>query len=96
MTIAGLTTDSAVSVVALPVYSDFQSNIFVDSVWLRSPVLQNGLSNEIGIRIVNEGGKDVKGVPVTLDIDGQKWHFLLSIFRHTPVMISLCSLYSIM
>ena len=75
MTIAGLTTDSAVSVVALPVYSDFQSNIFVDSVWLRSPVLQNGLSNEIGIRIVNEGGKDVKGVPVTLDIDGQKVAF---------------------
>lgn len=75
MTIAGLTTDSSVSVVALPVYSDFQSNIFVDSVWLRSPVLQNGLSNEIGIRIVNEGGKDVKGVPVTLDIDGQKVAF---------------------
>lgn len=75
MSIDALMADSSVSVVALPLHSDFQSNIYIDSVWLKSPVLQNGLSNEVGVRIVNEGAKDVKGTPVTLEIDGQNVAF---------------------
>ncbi len=75
MSMDALMADSSVIVVVFPLRSDFQSNIYIDSVWLRSPVLQNGLSNEIGVRIVNESAKDVKGLPVTLEIDGQNVAF---------------------
>lgn len=63
-------TDSTVQIIAVPMMSEFQSNVFVDSVWLSSPIMQAGLTNEINVRVANEGGKEVKGLPVSFTIDG--------------------------
>lgn len=62
-------SDSSLKVVALPMTSECKSNIFVDSVWLASPIVQVGLPNEIKARVVSQGAKEVKGLPVSLFVD---------------------------
>ncbi len=64
-----LKSDSTIQVVVFPLKSDFQNNIYIDSVWLQSPVLQKNMSNELNARIVNESSKDVKGIPVNFSLD---------------------------
>lgn len=65
----GIVADSAIQIVASPLASDFQQNVYVDTVWLSSPILQVGLSNEVNVEIVNESDKEIKGFPVNLEID---------------------------
>lgn len=75
MNIDGLVADSAIQIVAMPLKSDYQQNIYIDTVWLSSPILQKDLSNEINVRIVNESGKDINGLPVNFEIDGKSVAF---------------------
>ena len=70
MNMDGLVADSTIQLVAMPLASDYQQNIYIDTVWLSSPVLQSGLANEVNVRVVNESAKDVRGLPVYLEIDG--------------------------
>ena len=70
MNVEGIVADSAIQIVAMPLASDYQQNIYIDTVWLSSPVLQSGLANEVNVRVVNESAKDVRGLPVFLEIDG--------------------------
>ncbi|MDY6436390.1 MAG: BatA domain-containing protein [Bacteroidales bacterium] len=70
MDMRGIVADSAIQIVGLPLSSDYQQNIYIDTVWLSSPVLQTGLANEVNVRIVNDGGKEINGLPVYLEIDG--------------------------
>lgn len=65
----GIVADSAIQTVALPLASDYQQNVYVDTVWLSSPILQVGLSSEVNVEIVNESDKEIKGFPVNLEID---------------------------
>ena len=65
-----LKNDSTIQVVAFPMKSDFQNNIYIDSVWLLSPVLQKNMTNELNARIVNETSNDDKGIPVDFSLDG--------------------------
>lgn len=69
MLLDDLKTDTAIQVVAFPLHSDFQNNIYIDSVWLQSPVLQKNMTNELNARIVNETPNDVKGLPVNFSLD---------------------------
>lgn len=64
-----LENDSTIQVVVFPMKSDFQNNIYIDSVWIQSPVLQKNMSNELNARIVNESLNDVKGIPVNFSLD---------------------------
>lgn len=64
-----LNPDSTIQLVAFPLQSDFQNNIYIDSVWLQSPVLQKNMTNELNARIVNETANDVKGLPVNFSLD---------------------------
>ena len=64
-----LKNDTTIQVVVFPLKSDFQNNIYIDSVWLQSPVLQENMSNELNARIVNESSNDVKGIPVNFSLD---------------------------
>ena len=64
-----LKNDTTIQVVAFPLKSDFQNNIYIDSVWLQSPVLQKNMSNELNARIVNESSNDIKGIPVNFSLD---------------------------
>ena len=65
-----LKNDSTIQVVAFPLKSDFQNNIYIDSVWLQSPVLQRNMTNELNARIVNETSNDIKGIPIDFSLDG--------------------------
>lgn len=64
-----LKVDSSIQVVIIPLKSEFQNNIYIDSVWLQSPVLQKDITNELNARIVNETSNDVKGLPVNFSLD---------------------------
>ena len=75
MNMEGVTADSAIQIVAMPLASDYQQNIYIDTVWLSSPILQKGLANEINVRIVNESEKDINGLPVNFEIDGKSVAF---------------------
>jgi hypothetical protein len=71
MNLDGIVADSAIQIVAMPLQSDYQQNIYIDTVWLSSPILQKDLANEINVRVVNESGKEIKGLPVNFEIDGK-------------------------
>lgn len=75
MSVDGLVADSSIQLVAMPLKSDYQQNIYIDTVWLSSPILQKGLANEINVRVVNESGKDIDGLPVNFEIDGKSVAF---------------------
>lgn len=75
MNMDGLVADSAIQIVAMPLKSDCQQNIYIDTVWLSSPILQKGLANEISVRVVNESAKDINGLPVNFEIDGKSVAF---------------------
>ena len=69
MELNDLKNDTAIQLVVFPLKSDFQNNIYIDSVWLQSPVLQKNMANELNARIVNETSNDVKGLPVNFSLD---------------------------
>ena len=69
MNFRDLKNDSTIQVVIFPLKSDFQNNIYIDSVWLQSPVLQKNMTNELNARIVNETSDDIKGLPVNFSLD---------------------------
>ncbi len=69
MTSDDFKVDTTIQIVAFPLKSDFQNNIYIDSVWLQSPVLQKDMTNELNARIVNETANDIKGLPVNFSID---------------------------
>ena len=71
MNMEGVAADSAIQIVAMPLKSDYQQNIYIDTVWLSSPILQKDLANEINVRVVNESVKEIKGLPVNFEIDGK-------------------------
>ena len=75
MNMEGLVADSAIQIVAMPLKSDYQQNIYIDTVWLSSPILQKDLANEINVRVVNESEKDINGLPVNFEIDGKSVAF---------------------
>ena len=75
MNMEGLVADSAIQLVVMPLASDYQQNIYIDTVWLSSPILQKDLANEINVRIVNESGKDINGLPVNFEIDSKSVAF---------------------
>ena len=75
MNMEGVAADSAIQIVAMPLKSDYQQNIYIDTVWLSSPILQKDLANEINVRVVNESGKDINGLPVNFEIDGKSVAF---------------------
>lgn len=62
--------DSTLQIVAVPMAPVFLSNVYVDSVWLSSPIMQAGLTNEINVRVANQGDKEIKGLPVSFTMEG--------------------------
>ena len=62
--------DTAMHVVVVPMMPEFTTNLYIDSVWLASPIVQPRLTNDLNVRIVNEGDKEVKGLPVTFTMNG--------------------------
>ena len=67
----GVKPDSSLQVIAVPMSSSVQTNLSVDSVWLESPVMQAGLTNDLHVRVTNRGDKAVKGLPLNLNMEGK-------------------------
>ena len=62
--------DTAMQVVVVPMTPEFKTNLYIDSVWLASPIVQSGLTNDLMVRVVNQGDKEVKGLPVNFTMNG--------------------------
>lgn len=62
--------DSTLQLVAVPMIPEYTSNLYVDTVWLSSPILQVGLPNTLRVKVVNEGDKEVKGLPISFTMNG--------------------------
>ena len=62
--------DTTLQVVVVPMLPEFTSNLYIDSVWLASPIVQAGLTNDLMVRVVNQGDKEVKGLPVNFTMNG--------------------------
>lgn len=62
--------DTAMQVVVVPMIPEFTSNIYIDSVWLSSPIVQPGLTNDLNVHVINQGDKEVKGLPVNFTMNG--------------------------
>lgn len=71
MNVDGIAADSAVQLVVMPLSSDYQQNMYIDTVWLSSPILQTCLVNELNVRVVNESANEARSLPVNLEIDGK-------------------------
>lgn len=69
--LSGVQLDTALRIVVLPVQAEIQSNLSIDTVWLSSPVIQPGLSNDLHVKVSNHGEKAVKGLPLNLSMDGK-------------------------
>ena len=69
--LSGLQTDTSTQVVVVPMSASVQSNLSIDSVWLESPVMQMGLTNDLHLLVSNRGDKAVKGLPLNLTMDGK-------------------------
>ena len=62
--------DTTMQVVVVPMMPEFKTNLYIDSVWLASPIVQTGLTNDLMVRVVNQGDKEVKGMPVNFTMNG--------------------------
>lgn len=61
--------DSSIQIIAIPLKSDFRKNIYIDSVWVQSPILLKNMTHELNVRVVNETSTEIKGLPVNFSID---------------------------
>ena len=68
--LSAVKADTAMQVVVVPMIPEFKTNLYIDSVWLTSPVVQPELTNDLNVRIVNLGDKEVKGLPITFMMNG--------------------------
>lgn len=62
--------DTTMQVVVVPMTPTYTSNLYIDTVWLASPILQVEQPNSLNVRVVNEGDKEVKGLPVSFIMNG--------------------------
>ena len=62
--------DTTMQVVVVPMTPEFKTNLYIDSVWLASPIVQAGLTNDLMVRVVNQGEKEVKGMPINFTMNG--------------------------
>lgn len=64
-------TDSTVSYNALQIQAPVTGNLFIDSVWMQSPVRLHKANEKLQMRIVNTSDKNLENIPATLYINGK-------------------------
>lgn len=67
--LTGITPDSTMLVVAVPMRATSHANLSVDTLWLESPIAQVGMANELHALVTNHGDHEVKGLPINLSMD---------------------------
>ena len=71
---ASAPADSSVKVHLLALKANATSNVFIDTCYLESPVVQLGSPNELIVSLRNSGEKPVENIPVRLTINGYQRH----------------------
>ena len=61
-------TDSLNQIYLIPIVAATQGNIFIDSVWVESPVLQPKQNIELHYRIQNQSNTFVEDLPITMKV----------------------------
>ncbi len=56
----------------LPIQPEAEKNLYVDSVWFRTPVRMLDQEEELGIRLANTGEDAVEDIPVELHVNGKR------------------------
>ncbi len=64
--------DHGLPVYFLPLVAQRPDNLFVDSVWMESPVILAGQPVSIGVRVGNEGDRELTNQSLRLFINGQQ------------------------
>ncbi|HRS39668.1 MAG TPA: BatA domain-containing protein, partial [Bacteroidia bacterium] len=67
---ASAPADSSVKVHLLALKANATANVFIDTCYLESPVVQLGSPNELIVSLRNSGEKPVENIPVRLTING--------------------------
>jgi len=62
--------DSLLSIYIVPVQSEVESNIYIDSCWFDSPSRLPLQPDNLNVRIRNAGGKDIENLSVKLTLNG--------------------------
>ncbi len=70
--IENIKTDSAFKIHFVPILSQQQNNLYIDSCWFTSPVRQLNQPLELIVKIKNDSKNEVENVPVKLTINGQQ------------------------
>lgn len=63
-------TDSTMQLTLVPLAANKGNNVFIDSCWLASPVVQLNQQTELSIRVKNSGADAAENVPLKLSING--------------------------
>lgn len=64
--------DTSITYYLVPLQASKKDNLFLDSAWLSSPMLQVQQKNEVRFRIVNEGNSEVEDLTVKLNLNGNQ------------------------
>jgi uncharacterized membrane protein len=62
-------SDTSLNLVLVQSESSTKNNVYIDSCWFSSPVVQAGFVADLIVRIKNAGTEDIKGLPVQLKIN---------------------------
>lgn len=68
--LSALKNDSAIALSLIPLASSQKNNVFIDSCWMTSPVVQLNQPIEINVRLQNTGDNDAENIPLKLTING--------------------------
>ncbi|MFM9007866.1 MAG: hypothetical protein ACKORE_04710, partial [Bacteroidota bacterium] len=67
-----LTGDSTVKITLVALETQSTPNLYIDTCWMISPLVQLDQPSEMVVRVVNSGAKDAENVVVRLDINGSR------------------------
>jgi hypothetical protein len=65
-----LNADSALRIYFAPIKANAISNLYIDSVWLDSPLRYQGQGMRLRVRVVNSGAGDYEKIPLRLRLNG--------------------------
>lgn len=65
-----LPNDTSLRLFLLPARPGAASNLYIDSIWLDGPVLQQGMEVHLNLNVVNQGSERALGIPVQLELNG--------------------------
>lgn len=67
---AAISTDTTITTLFIPLEAKLGSNVYIDSVWFRTPIRQINQQEELSVRIRNASDEFLENVPIKLFING--------------------------